>query len=50
MASARNLPISLSPFAEMVPTWAISSFEVTLLGIGLEVLDRVLDREVNAAL
>src|ERR1700758_1549806 len=29
MASARNLPISASPLAEMVPTWAISSFEVT---------------------
>src|SRR6266478_601942 len=31
MASARNLPISASPFEEMVPTWAISSFEVTFL-------------------
>src|SRR5688572_8563409 len=31
MASARNLPISVSPLAEMVPTWAISSFEVTFL-------------------
>src|SRR6267154_928057 len=31
MASARNLPISESPLAEMVPTWAISSFEVTFL-------------------
>src|SRR6202140_4811909 len=31
MASARNLPISASPLAEMVPTWAISSFEVTFL-------------------
>src|SRR5271169_2336955 len=29
MASARNLPISTSPLAEMVPTWAISSLEVT---------------------
>src|SRR6187401_3158621 len=29
MALARKLPISLSPLAEMVPTWAISSFEVT---------------------
>src|SRR6201991_869280 len=29
MASARNLPISASPLAEMVPTWAISSLEVT---------------------
>jgi len=31
MASAMNLPISASPLAEMVPTWAISSFEVTFL-------------------
>src|SRR5438477_8390036 len=31
IASARNLPISASPFDEMVPTWAISSFEVTFL-------------------
>src|SRR4029450_3918523 len=31
MASARNLPIAASPLAEMVPTWAISSFEVTFL-------------------
>src|SRR5215831_7093693 len=29
MASERNLPISASPLAEMVPTCAISSFEVT---------------------
>src|SRR5882757_3586847 len=31
IASARNLPISASPLAEMVPTWEISSFEVTFL-------------------
>src|SRR6266850_1707694 len=31
MASARNLPISASPLDEMVPIWAISSFEVTFL-------------------
>src|SRR6266702_4950374 len=31
MASAMNLPISASPLAEMVPTWSISSFEVTFL-------------------
>src|SRR6266851_3744152 len=31
MASERSLPISASPLAEMVPTWAISSFEVTFL-------------------
>src|SRR5712671_4252100 len=29
IASARKRPISASPLAEMVPTWAISSFEVT---------------------
>src|SRR5712675_1382230 len=29
IASARNLPISTSPFAAIVPTWAISSLEVT---------------------
>ena len=29
MASARNLPISASPLAEMAPTWAISSLDVT---------------------
>src|SRR5215469_7096193 len=31
IASARNLPTSASPLAETVPTWAISSFEVTFL-------------------
>src|ERR1700726_1068983 len=31
MASEMNLPISVSPLEEMVPTWAISSFEVTFL-------------------
>src|SRR2546429_5193045 len=31
MASERNLPISASPLDEIVPTWAISSFEVTFL-------------------
>src|SRR6202142_2232745 len=31
MASARKRPISASPLAEMVPTWAISSLEVTFL-------------------
>src|SRR5438105_78220 len=29
IASARKRPISWSPLAEMVPTWAISSFDVT---------------------
>src|SRR6201988_2431697 len=31
MASARKRPISWSPLAEMVPTWAISSLEVIFL-------------------
>src|SRR5947209_15344065 len=31
IASARKRPISASPLAEMVPTWAISSFDVTFL-------------------
>ena len=31
MASARNLPISWSPLAEIVPTCAISSLDVTFL-------------------
>src|SRR6188508_1777113 len=31
MALARKSPISLSPLAEMVPTWAISAFDVTFL-------------------
>src|SRR6516165_4246305 len=31
MASAMNLPTSASPLAEIVPTWAISSLEVTFL-------------------
>src|SRR6266853_1018703 len=31
MASERKRPISWSPLAEMVPTWAISSFDVTFL-------------------
>src|SRR3989475_7788344 len=31
MASARKRPISASPLAEMVPTWAVSSLEVTFL-------------------
>src|SRR6201993_4481222 len=31
IASARKRPISASPLAEMVPTWAISSLDVTFL-------------------
>ena len=34
----------------MVPTWAISSFEVTFLELASQVLDDRLDREVDAAL
>src|SRR5437016_13643076 len=49
MASARKRPISASPLAEMVPTWAISSFEVTFLEFFLRSYDG-LDREVDAAL
>ncbi len=50
MASARNSPISASPLAEIVPTWAISSFEVTFLEFFLQVLDDRFDGEVDAAL
>src|ERR1043166_2884165 len=35
IASARKRPISASPLDEMVPTWAISSFEVTFLELVL---------------
>ena len=35
MASAILAPISVSPLAEMVPTWAISSLEVTFLAFVL---------------
>src|SRR5579862_499577 len=35
MALARKLPISVSPLAEIVPTWAISSFEVTFFELAL---------------
>ena len=34
----------------MVPTWAISSFEVTFLEFFLQILDDGLDREIDAAL
>ncbi len=33
IASAILLPISVSPLAEIVPTWAISSLEVTFLAL-----------------
>src|SRR5690242_10818493 len=35
IASARKEPISASPLAEMVPTWAISSFDVTFFELAL---------------
>src|SRR3954454_2328896 len=35
IASARKRPISASPLAEIVPTWAISSLEVTFLELVL---------------
>jgi hypothetical protein len=35
------LPISESPLAEIVPTWAISSFEVTFFGFGAFLHDRL---------
>src|SRR3982074_806991 len=50
MASERNLPISASPLAEMVPTWAISSFEVTFLEFFLRSSTTRLDRKIDAAL
>ena len=40
----------MSPLAEMVPTWAISEFEVTFFEFFLQLLDHGLDREVDAAL
>src|SRR5213592_3126098 len=49
IASARKRPISASPLAEMVPTWAISSFEVTFRVL-LEILNDGVDREIDAAL
>ena len=50
IALAIILPISLSPLAEMVPTWAISALLDDFLGALLEVLDDLLDRRVDAAL
>ena len=41
---------TLSPLAEIVPTWAISSFEVTFLELALRSRDHRLDGEVDAAL
>jgi hypothetical protein len=49
MASARNLPISASPLAEMAPTWAISSLD-DLLRVFLQVLNDGRDGKINAAL
>ena len=50
IASASIRPISASPFAEMVPTWAISSLVETFFDRLLEVGDDGLDRQVDAAL
>ena len=44
------LPISRSPLAEMVPTWAISSLEVTFFDLRLELLDDRGDSLLDAAL
>src|SRR6266516_5909279 len=50
IASAMKRPISGSPLAEMVPTWAISSFRGDILGVLLEVSDNGLDRQIDTAL
>ena len=50
IAWAIILPMSLSPLAEMVPTWAISSDDFDLLGALLDVLDDRGDGDVDAAL
>jgi hypothetical protein len=42
------LPISESPLLEIVPTWAISSFD-DLLRVLLQVRDHRFNREVDAA-
>ena len=49
MASAILAPISESPFDEMVPTWAISSLEVTFLAFAFSSLDNRRDRLIDAA-
>src|SRR5215469_16786247 len=48
MASAIKWPISASPLAEIVPTWAISSFD-HLFGVLLQILDHRLDGAIDAA-
>ena len=50
IASAISLPISLSLFAEMVPTWAISFLPAVGTEMRLELLDDRLDGPVDAAL
>jgi len=50
MARAMIWPISASPLAEIVPTWAISSLVETFLVRLLDVGDDGLDRHVDAAL
>ena len=50
MASAILAPISVSPLAEMVPTCAISSFDLIFLRLALELLDDRGDSQIDAAL
>jgi hypothetical protein len=50
MASASSLPISVSPLALIVPTWAISLESLVDFARLLEVLDDGLDGLVDAAL
>src|SRR5207244_10054538 len=50
IASARNLPTSTSPLAAIVPTWAISSFEVTFFEFFTRSATTRFNREVDAAL
>ena len=50
MASAILAPISLSPLAEMVPTWAISSLEVTFLAFAFSSSTTAAHGQVDAAL
>ena len=50
IASAIMRPISASPFAEMVPTWAISSLDLTFLALASMLLDDRADGQVDAAL
>ena len=44
-----SCPISASPLAEIVPTWAISSLEVIFLECLLEIRDDRINREIETA-